>query len=285
MDEHNDNEPQWQQTGGDVNPGAYGAILTRVGEDSQTIEIREIQPVRAYVGDSEAFEVGFPFWTREAHFDFADLNGSHPEDASALGYVGLVRLPDGSVHCPGDWGPMGVGTSRMATAEAYLAYGLMTDEGPCGWSYDVVPGTVRWMLGDVAGPEYLADEDAEFRRECTLGAGVFEGLTNLPEYGGYEDRVDLVGGCETLLDRIENDWPDEPMDWPEHGIELVVALYHAMMDCHGGQWSEEYSIGSFILARGLYDPNGNDIERDSPEYDLYLAACELLIPGSTEGEE
>ena len=54
----------WEQIGGDMSPGTYGGTIAT--GDGQTIELIKIQPVREYVGDKEAAEVGFPFWTREA---------------------------------------------------------------------------------------------------------------------------------------------------------------------------------------------------------------------------
>ena len=46
----------WKQIGGDRNPGAHGGLIARA--DGQCIEVREIQPTRAYIGDSGAAEVG-----------------------------------------------------------------------------------------------------------------------------------------------------------------------------------------------------------------------------------
>lgn len=155
----------YKQVGGDMNPGTYGGVIARVDHETETIEIREIQPVRVYVGDAAAAEVGVPFWTREAFFDFSDLDGSHPEDSQALRCVGLTRCLDGRIRGPGMSAPLDEETSRLATAEAYLMWGL-GDEGPCGWAQDVVPGLVQWWWPtEPEGWTFLADEDEDFRRD------------------------------------------------------------------------------------------------------------------------
>ena len=52
----------------------------------------------------------------------------------------------------------------MVIAEALLQSGAGADEGPAGWSEDVVPGPVKWWASDKpAGAEFLSDEDDEFR--------------------------------------------------------------------------------------------------------------------------
>src|SRR5882724_4374560 len=47
----------WRQISGDMNPCAHGGIIARC--DGGQIDLIEIQPVREYVGDDEAKEVGF----------------------------------------------------------------------------------------------------------------------------------------------------------------------------------------------------------------------------------
>lgn len=146
------NMPMWEQIGGDVSPGAYGGTLAR--SDGNALELLKIQPVREHVGDKEAMEVGFPFWTREAYFDLDDLDPSRKNVQSALRSIGmdLGTLED-------EFTP----TQRaIVIAEALLDYGE-GDEGPHGYSKDILSGKVKWSGGQVAGPEYLADEDEEFR--------------------------------------------------------------------------------------------------------------------------
>ena len=53
---------RWKQIGGDMDPGWRTAARSQGRRGP--LELFEIQPVRAYVGDGEAAEVGFPFWTR-----------------------------------------------------------------------------------------------------------------------------------------------------------------------------------------------------------------------------
>jgi len=149
------NMPMWEQIGGDMNPGAYGAILAR--SDGDAIEMLEIQPVREH-GDDEAAEVGFPFWTREAYYDLSDLQKDAKE---ALSFIGMDQ---------DDFEDLTPTQRALVIAEALLGYGTGVDEGEAGWSKDVVPGKVKWMSGEIAGPEYLEDEDEQFRQDV-LGWG------------------------------------------------------------------------------------------------------------------
>ena len=147
----------WEQIGGDMDPGTYGGTIAT--GDGDHLELIKIQPVREYVGDKEAADVGFPFWTREAYFDASDLDPSNKDVKSALDYVGL------NDYALEDMEP----TQRaLAIAEALLDYGR-ADDGPSGWSGDInIPERVKWSTGKVAGPEYLADEDDAFVREVLL---------------------------------------------------------------------------------------------------------------------
>ncbi len=141
--------PEWRQVGGDANPGAYGGIIART--DDNGLELLEIQPVRECVGDSEAKDVGFPFWSREAWYDASDL-------AAGLEQAKREFMPEDWERLEND------GTLALVIAETLMRYGTGVDEGPAGWAEDVVPGVVQWYRG-AAGAEYLADEDDEFRRE------------------------------------------------------------------------------------------------------------------------
>jgi hypothetical protein len=148
----------WEQIGGDMDPGAYGATIATA--DGRSIELIKIQPVREYVGDKEAEEVGYPFWTRVAYFDANDLALENDDVQSALAFVGL---DDAALD---DMEP----TQRaIAIAEALLDWGR-ADEGPGGWSHEIgIPDKVKWWGDKVAGSEYLEDEDETFRNEVLLG--------------------------------------------------------------------------------------------------------------------
>jgi hypothetical protein len=149
----------WEQIGGDMDPGTYGGTIAT--GDGNHLELIKIQPVREYVGDKEAKDVGFPFWTRTAWFDAADLDPKNADVRSALNFIGmsLETLEE-------DFSPE---RRAIVIADALLDYGR-ADEGPAGWSADIdIPDKVKWSGGGVAGPEYLADEDEAFRREVLLG--------------------------------------------------------------------------------------------------------------------
>lgn len=167
-------EMDWEQIGGDMDPAAHGGTIATA--DGDHIELIKIQPVREYVGDKEAFDVGFPFWTREAYFDAADLDPSNEDVQSALDSIGMDLDT-----LEADFSP----TQRaVVIAEALLDYGR-ADEGPAGWSGDInIPDKVKWSTGKVAGSEYLADEDDAFLREVLLAdLGV-----DYEKYGPDEDE-------------------------------------------------------------------------------------------------
>jgi hypothetical protein len=148
------NKPNWEQIGGDMNPGTYGGLIA--SSDGRAIELRQIQPVREYVGDSEAEDVGFPFWSKDGYYTLDDLSLDNDDVQSALDYIGIDDDEFVEKFTP---------TQRaMAIAEALLQYGSGADEGPGGWAEDVVPDKVKWW-GGTGGPEYLADEEDDFRRD------------------------------------------------------------------------------------------------------------------------
>lgn len=147
------NMPQWEQIGGDMSPGTYGGTIAR-SDGSRGIELLKIQPVREHVGDKEAVEVGFPFWTREAYFDLDDLDPSREQVHSALDTIGMSLRTLEEDFTPA--------RRALVIAEALLDYGE-GDEGPHGYSEDILSEKVKWASGKIAGPEYLADEDEEFR--------------------------------------------------------------------------------------------------------------------------
>ena len=126
----------WYQVDGDVDAAKHGATIARFSE-SGSVELVEIQPVREYVGDREAAEVGYPFWSREAYFDSGDLpSGSH---ARKLGHI-MEVLYDG-----GEW-----------------------EEGNSGWAADVLPvpgaqaSKIKWYVPQGHG---FREEEAMFRQE------------------------------------------------------------------------------------------------------------------------
>ena len=142
-----------------------GTIATADGDH---IELLKIQPVREYVGDRDAVEVGHPFWTREAWFDLADLDPKDKDVKSALDFIGM-SLEDLSEEPGGQKaaGERGYTPEQRALiiAEALLDYGR-GDEGPSGWSEDLPNIEVKWWGDKVATlPEYMADEDEEFRND------------------------------------------------------------------------------------------------------------------------
>lgn len=192
---------EWRQIGGDMDPGSYGGVIARFDGDS--VEIREIQPVREYVGEDEAKEVGFPFWSNEGYYDEDDLDPDRAEMQSAMRSCGLDEedLPSKKQD------------RLFALAECALRYGYRAEQGPSGWSKDVTPKKVYWATGEVAGPEYLEDEDEEFQElfsvtitttyEIVTPASAFDGEAEergwIDEEGTeytVSEAVDLLEGTE-----------------------------------------------------------------------------------------
>jgi hypothetical protein len=137
-----------------MDPGAHGGTIATA--DGTSIELLEIQPVRAYVGDREAAEVGFPFWTKGASFYGSDLDLTNEHVKRAREYHGLddetleTMTPEGRA---------------VAIACALLSYGH-GEEGEGGFAKDILGSRrVRWYHGKrPRGWRYLASEDQEFRR-------------------------------------------------------------------------------------------------------------------------
>jgi hypothetical protein len=143
----------WHQIGGDMTPEKHGGLIAK--RDGTSIELIEIQPVREYVGESEAKDVGFPFWSKTAYYDARELDPERGEVRTALRSMD-IKFDDIA-------GP----NQDMAIAEALMRYGYQVEEGPGGWAKDVLGKrkVIWWASGKKAiGWKYLADEDREFKR-------------------------------------------------------------------------------------------------------------------------
>jgi hypothetical protein len=140
------NLPEWEQIGGDMNIGSHGGILART--DGDALEVVQIQPVRKYVGDGEAQEVGYPFWSKEGWYDLDDLR-EISQDRMTMGYTGLDDHID-------DLTPE---QRALALAETAVEAGYKSDEGQSGWADDIDQGFPQDIL------ESLREEDDEFRRD------------------------------------------------------------------------------------------------------------------------
>ncbi len=181
----------WEQIDGDVNLPSYGGIIARC-EDGQ-IDLVEIQPVREYVGDGEAKDVGFPFWTKEASFDADSLDPGNDEVRKAL-ESSDVDLDDVEPE-----------HRARAIAVALMRYGH-AEEGDGGWAGDKKPDEegranllgsrkVRWGYAGVERKtfaEEAGDEDDEFRREVLGDTG--------PKYT-YKIAYEVVTGIGARVPR------------------------------------------------------------------------------------
>jgi hypothetical protein len=236
------NDMPWKQIGGDMDPGAHGGTIATA--DGDHIELLEIQPVRAYVSDDEAKEVGFPFWTKEAWFDLNDLDLKNKDVRSALQSSGF------------DEGDQKFWFEEKATpeqraiviAEALLSYGSGTDEGPSGWSKDLPDHEVEWQRGNVTKlRDYLSDEDDEFRREV-LGEedeeeeededipeadakDILEGLGKYLEHEGHDAARESARIARLIASANNSDKVDKVLEevnrlTDANGIEPINGDYH-----------------------------------------------------------
>ena len=188
----------WEQIGGDMDPGTYGGTIAT--GDGNAIELIRIDPVREYVGDKEAADVGFPFWTKEAYFDLGDLDPDSEEVKSAMQTVGLEREALEELEPE---------QRAIALAEALLDYGR-GDPGPSGWSTDInIPEKVKWWGDKVAGAEYLADEDEAFRDDV-LGYGEIK--TALEEEVERLADESSAQAWSTAGDQLTSDIEDDGFD-------------------------------------------------------------------------
>jgi hypothetical protein len=142
------------QIGGDMNPGTYGGTIAKA--DGNSIEMLKIMPIREYVGDRDAVDLGFPFWSKVGYFNLADLQ---PDEHDVINVMDSSGLTDETLQT------LKPESRAMVIAEALLDYGR-GDEGESGWAKDIIGNRmVKWWGSKrPAGWRYLADEDAEFRR-------------------------------------------------------------------------------------------------------------------------
>lgn len=228
----------WEQIGGDMDPSAHGGIIAT--GDGHAIELIEIQPVREYVGDKEAAEVGFPFWTKTAYFDAGDLALKNDDVQSAMQSVGLdLDALEG----------MKPTQRALAIAEALLQWGR-GDEGEAGWSEDIgIPTHVKWSNGQVAGAEYLADEDDAFRNEVL----------------GYDD---IRTALEETVQRMADQRSAEA--WSTANDETLEDLTREGFDSESAVLVAEF--GAAVAVNGDLEPEktlaGVEGELESEGYEL-----------------
>lgn len=197
------NMPQWEQIGGDMDPGAHGGTIAMA--DGDHIELLKIQPVREYIGDKEAAEVGFPFWTKEAWFDLNDLDLKNDDVRSALDSIGI------DLNNPEEWfSEKSTPEQRALTiATALLDYGR-GDEGPAGWSEDIPDRDVKWSTGRVAPLQHeLSGEDDEFKDDVLGYSEIRENLEQMVEQMADQGAA---GAWSALGDQAVSDAEDAGYD-------------------------------------------------------------------------
>lgn len=236
----------WKQVDGDMSPDKYGGTIARA--DGSSIELLKIQPVREYVGEAEAKEVGHPFWTSEACFDATDLDLASDEVQAAREFAGLTNevLRDISEE-----------NRAVAIACAMLDYGN-ADEGPAGWAKDVLGEIeVLWSSGKKEGWTYLAEEDDEFRREI---------LEESPRITITYDLVTPESAEEG--DTAENGWIDEEgedmfasAEDRENGIECTDHAVKFLRDNGATEPSSSaFHVGIWYSSEGETDTISGNVE-------------------------
>lgn len=287
-------EMDWSQISGDMNPSQYGAIIAK--GDGSSLELIEIQPVREYVSDGEAADVGFPFWSKEAYYTLEDLDLKNEDVQAAIESVDLLEALNG----------MSPQQRALAIAEALLRYGVGGEEGPGGWSSDVLGDRkVKWWTGAVAGSEYIADEDEEFRREILgeedeededeeeedeepsehelpTAENIEAGLGDYLKHEGHDAKAEakriakLIAGVRGDPDKADEVLKEVDDLLDAHGIEAirgdysvdnyyhdVVALYINMGDSYDATLLYETENEQFLVTSF-----GDWVERNERKYSI-----------------
>lgn len=264
--------PMWEQIGGDMDPGAHGGILAK--SDGDALEMLEIQPVRAHVGDKEAADIGFPFWTRTAYYDLSDLDPSKKEVQSALNSSGFDS-GDQKTWLEEEATPE---QRALAIAESLLSYGVGVDEGDSGWSDDVIHEDVKWWGDKVAGSEYIADEDEEFKNDVL---GYDEIRKNLEEMVEQMADQSAATSRSTLGDQ---DVDDAERDGYDPRSLVCVAVFGDAVGVNGDLEPEKTEAGvEADLEKDGYEmlDNGGRIpdteEHVSPGHAIRAVAKEMDI--------
>jgi hypothetical protein len=240
----------WMQIGGDMDPGAHGGLIATA--DGDHIELLQIQPVREYVGDKEAADVGFPFWTKEAYFNLDDLDPKNDDVKSALQSSGFdsgeQRIWFEEEATPEE--------RALAIAEALISYGR-GDDGPSGWSEDLPDHEVKWWGDKVATlPDYVADEDESFRDDVL---GYDDLRRKLEEMVQEMADQSSATAWSTPGDQLVDDLADEGYD-PESVV--VVAEFGDAVAVNGDIETEKTYVGVMqsLEAEGYEEaPGGGDI--------------------------
>lgn len=145
----------WYQVGGDVNPATYGGTIAR--DDGGYVDVLHIQPVREYVSTDEAAEIGCPYWAKEASYSLADLQAFIADRF----FRSCWDLDNAGEYFDLDnkrW-PR---ARRLYVAGLACEAGYLSDEGPAGYSFDIIPRRVSWW-GKGTGIADFRAEDTEFR--------------------------------------------------------------------------------------------------------------------------
>lgn len=233
---------EWRQIGGDMNPGKHGGTIARF--DGDAVEIREIQPVREFVGDEEAKEVGFPFWTKEGYYDEGDLDPSKKDVQQAMKSYGfdIEDLPKDKE------------SRLLVLAECMLSYGVGADEGPAGWSEDVVPDRVHWASGEVAGSEYLEDEDEDFKLEIGGVIVIRETYEIITEESSKDGEASESGF-------IDEEGTEYSLD---EAVELLEGTEPSSSQFHPGIWYTQYEYET-DYHKGSVESRSYHLAEDTPK--------------------
>lgn len=208
----------WEQIDGDVNIATYGGTLAR--SDGSTIELVKIQPVREYVGNAEAAEVGYPFWTKEGSFWIDDLERA-VQDQGFMNSMDLDNILEGLTP----------NQAALAVASSMLDYGW-GDEGPSGWAADIDQG----FPADVK--EALLDEDEEFKQEVLWDhKWRDEAVEALEAFW----NADYVGDDYDFFKLFSQAMPKAGVDWGDLDTYTVSTVVAAIPQSESEELIEVYN--------------------------------------------
>lgn len=291
------NMPMWEQIGGDMDASGHGAIIAR--SDGDALELLEIQPVVEYVGQREAADVGFPFWTREGWYDLSDLDPDREEVKSALRSSGFDQ-GDQLAWFEDEATPE---QRALAIAEALFSYGSGVDEGSSGWSGDLTNSSdeVKWWSGGVETIEdKLADEDDNFRDDVLGWGDIREALEK-----AVEDMVaeSAAQGWSQLDDQTMIDLDEQGYEgnsaWviaafgrePSIAVNTELTLAQSFADELGIKSDKHVLIWSEIGTRELeswLEKDGYEVTDrggDVPETEGYAYADHVIQRAARETEQ
>lgn len=154
-------DTEWDAGYGTGSVPGENLLLVRIQGDS--VEVAEIQSVREAIGDDEAAEVGFPFWTRLAEYEADHLAlGDETQQLIESADIGPYGIEDFAAATPMERAVLLFEIRDMAGGP------VRPYEGQSGFSEDVLEAhdiDIDELGGGNLAQEYWDDADETFRVE------------------------------------------------------------------------------------------------------------------------